>query len=597
MPRKRNLSVFWSYLILATCFFTALLTTQPAKATDQSNANIIIRTGGQLERFAKETRDRLLGFPDQKYYSGSASGAEIDVNAEFDSHIKFITRMVQEATSEDAEPIDVFYNTLSIYRAHWEIRLLETSIIIWNSVIAPYYTEHEPLYDAYDASNDDINARHYDGKITTKERDGLLLALDKETRTSEISLVKKAIKEYKRIMQSSSSNLDPKTVEAGGTYHGRHGELLPIPDKICFFKVEHELLDRMDMFLEMAEESGLYKPGRIDSLEEIIEDIGIITRSYALGAWGFGYLNLHEILYWNGGDDIPLPTMPDYRDLSNTQIDSPKIKQVDEKDQVSDKEDQKDEEENEKKAEKTSGFDWSLMDSGYSSFDPDPLLDADPATKERLSDTIGSGLKGFMSIANEPADWALTFGDWAKGDFSYWDILGLVPLVNHTTARALGKGVEHMPDAIRLTASNINRELSEMKYILGEVKDISKYYLNDLLKYKEAAKKFGWDSSTSAWRKKPLTGYWSDTKQLELKKVIDDGNLKAAHQEDIINIKVKQQHDNYKKTQEWPQGGVTDGKAGLGDYKDKELGGTGGLPKEGIRPKNGKSQKIEKISE
>jgi len=36
---------------------------------------------------------------------------------------------------------------------------------------------------------------------------------------------------------------------------------------------------------------------------------------------------------------------------------------------------------------------------------------------------------GILATLWEPADWAATFGRWWHGDFSYWDLAGLLPLV------------------------------------------------------------------------------------------------------------------------------------------------------------------------
>jgi hypothetical protein len=49
------------------------------------------------------------------------------------------------------------------------------------------------------------------------------------------------------------------------------------------------------------------------------------------------------------------------------------------------------------------------------------------------ADPIFKFLLFIAAITCEPVDWGLTFGAWAQGDFSVWDLIGLLPLLSSQT--------------------------------------------------------------------------------------------------------------------------------------------------------------------
>jgi len=72
-----------------------------------------------------------------------------------------------------------------------------------------------------------------------------------------------------------------------------------------------------------------------------------------------------------------------------------------------------------------------------------------PCRTEVIGGPIGQfGLIG-LAILFEPADWALTFNQWAHGNFSAWDLAGLLPFVSGQ--------VDNVGDALHLRAGQAGR--------------------------------------------------------------------------------------------------------------------------------------------
>jgi RHS repeat-associated protein len=64
-----------------------------------------------------------------------------------------------------------------------------------------------------------------------------------------------------------------------------------------------------------------------------------------------------------------------------------------------------------------------------------------------------------VSVAYEPADWAMTFHDWSQGDFSLWDLAGLLPLIpasadNFVDAFRAAENLEDAADVLRGVAKS-----------------------------------------------------------------------------------------------------------------------------------------------
>ncbi len=81
-----------------------------------------------------------------------------------------------------------------------------------------------------------------------------------------------------------------------------------------------------------------------------------------------------------------------------------------------------------------------------------------------------------VGIFWEPADWAFTFNHWRQGDFSYWDLAGLLPLVPASGARVFGKRIVQHVDIIptgqwhHVLSNKIMRQLNKHETLGGVFK-------------------------------------------------------------------------------------------------------------------------------
>jgi len=88
---------------------------------------------------------------------------------------------------------------------------------------------------------------------------------------------------------------------------------------------------------------------------------------------------------------------------------------------------------------------------------------------------------GILATLWEPADWAATFGRWWHGDFSYWDLAGLLPLVPASGARVLGKRIVRYVDVVptgqwhHVFSNKIMQAIEEHRVLSG------KFRRNDVL--------------------------------------------------------------------------------------------------------------------
>ncbi|MBU7008876.1 peptidoglycan-binding domain-containing protein, partial [Phosphitispora fastidiosa] len=90
---------------------------------------------------------------------------------------------------------------------------------------------------------------------------------------------------------------------------------------------------------------------------------------------------------------------------------------------------------------------------------------------KKIPSTIASGVKGgvgafneavekqpvaasVIGILNEPADWAVTFSDWGRGDFRATDITALLPILSHGMVRSAGNALDAA--SIRFTQDSIS---------------------------------------------------------------------------------------------------------------------------------------------
>ena len=81
---------------------------------------------------------------------------------------------------------------------------------------------------------------------------------------------------------------------------------------------------------------------------------------------------------------------------------------------------------------------------------------------------------GFMlTVLWEPADWAATFNRWRHGDFSGWDLAGMLPLIPVSGARVFGKKILSHTDIIptgqwhHLFSNKIIRQLEKHETLRG----------------------------------------------------------------------------------------------------------------------------------
>lgn len=279
---------------------------------------LLLRTAGQLERFAKEKRLELLRM-EPKYYWSMTVGRDADIAGTFDRHIANLNATVQDALRDaDRDPapdghMAIYWAALRLYVLHWSLRNFETSVIIWNRVMVPHNREFDRLARDYDAAARRITERLLAGELTFREADAERSSLNGTTRRAEIALATAAIKEYDRIMVGDPGAPDADVVEVGALPGGRHGELLPIPERISYFKVEPEVVDRMHLFLDLARSSPFIPPDRLQSLNS---RVGAIYQETGLNldVYGHGYLTLKPIFYSGPTEDLPpLPAFPNYR--------------------------------------------------------------------------------------------------------------------------------------------------------------------------------------------------------------------------------------------------------------------------------------------
>ena len=87
--------------------------------------------------------------------------------------------------------------------------------------------------------------------------------------------------------------------------------------------------------------------------------------------------------------------------------------------------------------------------------------------------STGEAIAGFLF---EPADWVFTINRWRQGDFSYWDLAGLAPLVPASGARVLGKRIIRYVDIVptgqwhHVFSNKIMQALEEHRTLAGQFK-------------------------------------------------------------------------------------------------------------------------------
>ena len=87
----------------------------------------------------------------------------------------------------------------------------------------------------------------------------------------------------------------------------------------------------------------------------------------------------------------------------------------------------------------------------YNAENPTPkgFLEFSEKKREELVE-IPPELALFMiSMACEPVDWGMTLNEWFHGNFSFFDLAGLFPLINSQMAKKIGNGIEVGVDFLR----------------------------------------------------------------------------------------------------------------------------------------------------